>query len=110
MLAGFCLATWLEPWCASRTRSVGKEADVLAVVLGDSGELLAKHMYSRQTLTFTAAITLGIRGQAGRRVGPDQAFDGGHADVTAEEVESGQPKDWWTVQPAIPPVRAPASG
>ncbi len=45
LVAGFCLATWLEPWFQSWAGNRTKSANLLAVALGDSRRLFAQHFY-----------------------------------------------------------------
>ena len=96
-VAGFSLATKLEPWSRNRVQGRRENADVLTLLLGDSRRLFARHVYAKADAYFHSGYYPSFfQEQPGRNnlhltshwAGD---YDDGHA---VEAAVFGQPKDW----------------
>lgn len=96
LTTAFGMAAWLERWFQSWAGNRTKSANVIAVALGDSRKLLAKHFYIKADSYFHAGYYPTI--YDGRPEGTSLAIKTGTSGQHEDHVEQmdflGKPRDW----------------
>jgi tetratricopeptide (TPR) repeat protein len=94
-LTAFCLAVQLEPRYRSALSPSGRSSDALAILLGDSRELFARHLYAKADAYFHSGYYPTIFDQQSDEMhlsnSPNQSPDSHHSDGVDW---LGAPKDW----------------
>ena len=93
LVIGFCLTTWLEPWFQQHK---GDKSDgVIAVALGDSRRLFARHFYVKADAYFHNGYYPSIFDTKGNgELHMSAAMNGTHEDHVKDMDFLGEPKDW----------------